>query len=924
MLNDVRRALAQSQGSTVLISGEAGIGKSRLLAQFLRTAREGRVRNIATAECLEVAQRPFGPIREWVTGLLHKTRVASFSPSIRRALAHLSPDAVAEASADDASAPLEKADLLAALAAFLRVVAAERATILVVEDLHWADPSTLEAVTFLSSRVTGTRLMLVATYRSEELATNEALAATVARVLRENGTRTIALDSLSESEVKELIEHTLDGHHSLPREDLRAVERQCEGNPFFAEELLKSAIEHRTRRRVPGLPLSIRASILERMTALGEEERRIIAGAAVIGYRFDPQVLALTLGLEVDALLPALRRARNLNIVVDDDTAGTRFRFRHALTRETIYADMMPFDARRSHARILGILESLSDPNAHLDELAYHAWAARDAAKTLEYNERAGEAALEVHGTVEARLYYERALSVATDSDDEARLLERVGAVAQLQGRSPDALDAFEAALAIRRGRAEYDSAADLVRMIITERNNVSDLDGVGLGESFLAECGHRVGDGSRDALLALMARLASARFDFAAAESALSRLVAPEAMAPRARQNRLIAELELHLYHGDAEAWHRTASRLSDVVAELPAFLSAIVLYTIVQGGTFLGAHLVVERALARVEVIEQRCDFGALFAFGAAVRAMYWYQRGRLDLARPWVERCLERPDAVVAQMMLATVGPLVALALDDEALADRCQSDAAIREARQGTITPDDSNILCARAAWLAVHGRLGEARADARRALEALRRPAPSCGIVLVVAAELLDACDLSRAESLFDSTSLRNDDAVGRANVLLASAIRERRFGDAEKAAARAAAAAPAFRELGWPLFEARALEVAGNIEEAIARYVQSGATADVRRLSGAGTQRRARRLSAREVAVAELVSDGLGNVAIAERLAVSAKTVEKYIASLFAKLNVHSRAQIAAAFVRDEMERAPDSNPAKERRARSL
>jgi DNA-binding CsgD family transcriptional regulator len=912
MLIDARRALAQSQASIVLVSGEAGIGKSRLLGQFLRDAGEGRLRNVATAECLEAAQRPFGPIREWVRVLLRKVRATSFSPSIRRALAQLSPDAVSPELLDGGAGALEKADLFTALAEFLKARAAERATILSVEDLHWADPSTLEFLTFLSARMTGTRLMLIATYRSDEVGTNEALAGAIARMLRESSVRCLALDSFSAAEIKELINHTLDGHPLLPQEDLRDIELQCEGNPFFAEELLKNALEHRGSRKVAGLPLSIRASILERLANLTDDERRIIAGAAVLGYRFDPHVLALTMGCEVDAVLPALRRARNLNIVLDEDVPQASFRFRHALTRQTIYADMLLFDARRTHERILGILESLGDPEAHLDELAYHAWAARDATKALEYNERAGEAALDMHGISEAKTYLERALSVVTDSADEARLLERIGVVAQLLGRSQDVLEALEAALLIRRGREEYDCAADLVRMIITERNNMSYANAEALGESFLAEHGHRVGDAARDALLALMARLATARFDFDAAEGFLSRLVAPDAMTPRARQNCLIAEMELRLYNGEVAAWHRAVQRLNELVPELPAFLSTIVLYTLAQSAMFIGANEVVERALARAERIEQRWDFGAVAAFGASVRASYWYLRGRLDLARACAERCLDRPDASVAQAMLATVGPLLALALDDDALAARCLDNTVIRGARDGSITHDDAVILSARAAWMAAHGRAEGARADARRAVAALRRPAPACGTVLIVAAQLLDARDLSRVEFLFDAAALRKEDTAGRANVLLGSALRERRFGHPEQAATHAALAAAAYRELGWPLLEARALEVAGNLDEAVALYVQSGATADVRRLWGPAEKRQSTPLSSREASVAQLVSDGFGNAAIAERLAVSTKTVEKHVASIFGKLNVRSRAQVAAVFVREEMERGTD------------
>ncbi len=137
-------------------------------------------------------------------------------------------------------------------------------------------------------------------------------------------------------------------------------------------------------------------------------------------------------------------------------------------------ADMLLFDARRMHEQVLATLEPLADAASHLDQLAYHAWVARDVPKTLAYNERAGEAALRMHGVPEARFYLERALSATSDPADEARLLERVGYVAQLQGRSSDTLDAYEATLALRLAREEYDCAAELVRAISVERNKSS------------------------------------------------------------------------------------------------------------------------------------------------------------------------------------------------------------------------------------------------------------------------------------------------------------------------------------------------------------------------------------------------------------------------------------------------------------------
>ncbi|MBV9103286.1 MAG: helix-turn-helix transcriptional regulator, partial [Candidatus Eremiobacteraeota bacterium] len=238
----------------------------------------------------------------------------------------------------------------------------------------------------------------------------------------------------------------------------------------------------------------------------------------------------------------------------------------------------------------------------------------------------------------------------------------------------------------------------------------------------------------------------------------------------------------------------------------------------------------------------------------------------------------------------------------------LAERCFDEHIVQTAME-TLTPDDTVLLTARAAWLFAHDRAGEAVSLARQAISALKRPSPVAGFTLVVAAELLQEGDLARMRSLLDDALLRDDDIAGRANVMLASAIRERRFGDGSIAASRAANAAILYRRLGWPLYEAHALEESGDVAAAVALYARCAATAHVHRLSGQ-QKKHASRLSPRERSVAELISGGLANAVIADRLGIGTKTVEKHVASLFMKLDVRSRAEVAAAFTRGDLDRS--------------
>jgi len=153
VLNDARRALAQSQGSMVLVGGEAGIGKTRLIAQFMRSAAEGRSRNLASAECLERAQQPFGPIRTFLQTFEKAASDADLPADVRMAQRQLGSSAAThEAAGAKTITALEKAHLFHALASFFKLVADKRATIAAIEDIQWADASTLDFLTLFYFR----------------------------------------------------------------------------------------------------------------------------------------------------------------------------------------------------------------------------------------------------------------------------------------------------------------------------------------------------------------------------------------------------------------------------------------------------------------------------------------------------------------------------------------------------------------------------------------------------------------------------------------------------------------------------------------------------------------------------------------------------------------------------------------------------
>jgi DNA-binding CsgD family transcriptional regulator len=899
ILHEARRGLSMSHGSLVLVGGEAGIGKSRLLDQFTDfIARSRRAPLLASAECIEHAEQPFGPFRTLLAALARSA--PGGPPAALRALDQLT-------APQNAATPelLEKNELFAGVETFLRSVASKRAMVLTIEDIHWADRSSLELLTYLAPRLAGTRVLIVATYRSDEVDSRPELFGSLSRLTREPTVSRIALEPLDAVQTRERVSAALRGRTTLASEVRNDVVRRSEGNPFFAEELLKDVLEAPRPAGDPRLPISIRGMIAGRLALLPDDQRRIVTHAAILGYRFEPELLALTLGCELDDVLPALRRGRDLNIFVEENGAG--FRFRHALIHRVARGDLLQVEARRVHERILRTLEALPDADRHVDVLAYHAAQAQDAAKTLRYSERAGAIAFDMRAFPEARALYEQALSVVSDRADAARLLEAVGVVADMQGALDEAADRFEAAFYAFRELGEFDHAANVVRSLVVCRNNLGDRSSVAFGTTFLAEYGPRISRAPRDFLIATLARLATIQYDLPRAEQLLASIEVPAELPASAQQNMLTAQMDVAWCAGNVVRWRELADRQYESIGTLVPYVALVALLSLGQTASWIGAGDLAERSLARIDRVADGQAFSALQIHAATVRALHAYLTGRLEDARVAVRAVTIEAEAAVSHMAIALVAPLIAIALDDESLLTQ-QTLNEINAARRRVDNPDDGLILAAGAAWTLAHGRPDEARADLRRAVACMPRALPSSGDLLTLAAQHLDESDTAALRALIERDDFLAEDIVGRSHASLARAILEQRFGDGARATAIALDAAQGYRELGWPLYRARALEVAGEVAQARAIYDACGAVADARRLGaipGAMAETTAK-LSEREIEIARLIADGRGNPAIAETLSVSVKTVEKHISSIFEKLGVKSRTQVAAIVAREE------------------
>lgn len=410
------------RGGVVFVLGEAGIGKSRLAREAADLADASGlvvVRGRAVQAQTPVAYRP---LTEALCSAVraHGTPDAPELAPFRTVLGRLIPDWRApEPEVEDSIVTLSEGVLR-----FLRVLAADRGCVVVLEDLHWADPESLGVLEYLADNLIDERVLCVATARVEE----RTPALDLARALEaRRSIEVVQPVRLSEDEVVEMVGTCL-GSNSVPDEML-AFARRSDGVPFLVEELLAVAVASGSLVddgqtwslsdvAEAVVPLTFADSIRRRLAVIGEGSRTVLLAAAVLGRRFDWRLLADMTGLDDRAVLGALHAAVDAQLVSADADDGT-FRFRHTLSRDAVLSELLPPERAALSARALVALE-----RAHPDlpaercelaaELAQQAGQpGRAAALLLEVAERA--AAAGALATAEANLDRARVLAPSSD-----------------------------------------------------------------------------------------------------------------------------------------------------------------------------------------------------------------------------------------------------------------------------------------------------------------------------------------------------------------------------------------------------------------------------------------------------------------------------------------------------------------------------
>ncbi len=467
------RALVQVQGShgqTVLISGEAGVGKSRLVA-----VARGRAEELGflclKGQCFESdAALPYAPLvdmlRTRLTGLPPAALSADPSvvaPELRRLVPELATLAPSLPPPPAWREPeQEKRDLFHALAQSVLTQSSDQPILIVMEDLHWSDDTSLEFLLSLTRRARDHPLLQVLTYRNDEI--GPGLRHFLAELDRERLAWEVVLEPLTRDGVGAMLRATL-GLDRQPRATLLdAFYALTEGNPFFVEEMLKTLAVTGTFSGEHGVgvlqhldtlhaPRSVRDAVERRLVRLSAHAQRVLTYAAIAGPRFDFSLLRTIADHDETELMQYIKELVAAQFVVEE--SAERFAFRHALSRQAIAGQLLLRERQALHRTIVEAIEQLhmGSEETHLPDLAYHAFEGGLWEKALSYARRMGEQALAMNAP-------QAAIEQLTRAVEAARQL----------GRPPDRTlhrargQAYEAQGEFERAREDYTCALDSAR----------------------------------------------------------------------------------------------------------------------------------------------------------------------------------------------------------------------------------------------------------------------------------------------------------------------------------------------------------------------------------------------------------------------------------------------------------------------------
>jgi class 3 adenylate cyclase/tetratricopeptide (TPR) repeat protein len=568
---NLRRAVDEAlggRGHLVLVAGEAGVGKSRLVAEISREA-DARGMRVLTGHCVDsggaspylpyvemieqAVSNPRNPLvlRDALTGVAPE--IARIAPGLRRLLPDIGP-------------PVELPPELAqryvwnSVGEFLTRGAQGQPACLVVEDLHWADESTILLTEYLAPLLPDLPVLLLGTYRDGEVSASHPLSRVISVLARRRLVERIGLQGLSPGGVRAMVEDL--AGQPVPDRLVRLIEADTEGNPFFVEEvylhLAESGVlfdEHgRVRQDLSpaehSVPEGVRRVLGRRLERLSPTTRDALTAAAVLGRMFSPDLVGEVASADPDDLIDAFDEAEHARLILPASRDGF-LAFSHELIRQTLLADVSTLERERLHMQAADAIEHryADDIEARAGDLTHHlslAGPAADPARLVRHLTTAGRRAFDAAAFDDAVVQFQKALALLAPRDQDARaeLLELLALALRSVGRWDDSLRTMNEALDLYQELGSTDGIGRLAWAMVYQLTwQVRVAEAVQIAQRALSALGD-VATADRARLISAVGWALSIAGDYASATASFR---AGRALADQVGDERAIADV-LHL----------------------------------------------------------------------------------------------------------------------------------------------------------------------------------------------------------------------------------------------------------------------------------------------------------------------------------------------------------------------------------------